>query len=233
MANLKNLYFMFSLYFSLCVPFQVDRGPARKGVHIPNTRSENLKENSFSVCTLTRKNACSFLGCLTSPTAKWRFGFRTVAWRRRNWTEIGCNITRQILCFRGENSTALSQFWRGTHSVCRLSVYVVYHSGSNSSINTANGFHFKFEDNNMSREVLHELSGLYFHYQTGWGNLWNKHIFVHVKTAPGLCKCYWGSKDAVFSKEKKEKNKTKQQTRSDWLSVFCNQKAYMISFVLF
>lgn len=171
MANLKHLCFMLTLYFCLFVPFQVDRGPARKGVHIPNTRSENLRENSFSACTLTRRNACSFLGCLTSPTAKWRFGFRTVAWRRRNWTEIGYNITRQILCFRGETALALSRFWCGTHSVCRRSVYVVYHSGSNSSINTANGLNFKFEDSNVSSEVPHEWSGLYFHYQTGLGNL--------------------------------------------------------------
>lgn len=90
------------MYLSFCA-FQMDRGPARKGALIPNIRSENLKENSFSVYTLTRRNACNCLGCSTSPTDKWRFGFKTVAWRRRNWTEIDYNIIRLTPYFRGQN----------------------------------------------------------------------------------------------------------------------------------
>lgn len=114
----------FFFFLSLFVPFQTDRGPARKGAHIPNIRSENLKENSFSVCTLTRRNACNYLGCLTSPTDKWRSGFRTVGWRRRNWIEIDYNTTRQTLSFRGENSTVTAfkvLLCCGTDSVYRLS----------------------------------------------------------------------------------------------------------------
>lgn len=98
--------FIFSVtgIFSLCFTLQVDRELARKGALIPNIRSENLNENSFSVCTLTRRNACNCLGCWTSPTDKWRFGFRTVAWKRRNWTEIDYSIIHLILCFRGAQS---------------------------------------------------------------------------------------------------------------------------------
>lgn len=105
MANLKCLYFLWPLFFSFSLAFQMDRGPARKGARTPNIRSENLNENSFSVCTLTRRSACNCLGCSTSPTDKWKSGFRTVAWRRRSSTEIDYNITRLTLCFRGENST--------------------------------------------------------------------------------------------------------------------------------
>lgn len=93
---------------------QADKGPERRGALIPNIRSENLNENSSSVCTLTRRNACNCLGCSTSPTDKWRSGFRTVAWRRRNWTEIDYNIIRLTLCFRGQSSTApcCGALWR-------------------------------------------------------------------------------------------------------------------------
>lgn len=81
--------------------FQVDKEPARNGAHTPNIRLENLKENSSSVCTSTRRNACSCPACSTSPTGKWRSGSRTVEWRRRNWTGIGYSITRPTRCFRG------------------------------------------------------------------------------------------------------------------------------------
>lgn len=109
MAYLKCLYFLWPTHSLLffCA-FQMDRGPARKGVLTPNIRSENLRENSFSVCTLTRRNACNCLGCSTWPTDKWRFGFRIAAWRRRNWTEIDYSITRPILCFRGQDDAVLS-----------------------------------------------------------------------------------------------------------------------------
>lgn len=76
----------------------MDREPARRDALIPNIRSENLSENSFSACTLTRRSGCSCLGCSTSPTAKSRSGFRTAAWRRRSWTETGCNIIHPTLC---------------------------------------------------------------------------------------------------------------------------------------
>lgn len=127
------------LFFFL--PFQVDRGPARKGALIPNIRSENLRGNSFSVCTLTRRNACNCLGCSTSPTDKWRFGSRTAAWRRRNWTEIDYNIIRPILCFRGQNSIDIhgALLWDWTAFTDRLTpavtlpVYIVYHNGRSSN----------------------------------------------------------------------------------------------------
>lgn len=124
MGNLKCLYFLWPVHFPIFFAFQMVREPARKGALIPNIRSENLKENSFSVCTLTRRNACNCLGCWTSPTDKWRFGFRIVAWRRRNWTEIDYSIIRPILCFRDPNSTVTAPLvlccW--THSVYRLTL---------------------------------------------------------------------------------------------------------------
>lgn len=93
MANVDIVHFLF---------LQTDRGPARRGAHIPNIRSENSKENFFLVCTSTKRNACNCHGCSTSPTDKWRSGFKTVAWRRKSWIETGYSITHPTLSFRGE-----------------------------------------------------------------------------------------------------------------------------------
>lgn len=92
MANVDTVLVLF---------LQTDRGPARRGVHTPNIRSENSKENFFLVCTSTKRNACNCHGCSTSPTDKWRSGFKTAAWRRKSWTETGYSITHPTLCFRG------------------------------------------------------------------------------------------------------------------------------------
>lgn len=132
--------------------FQMDKGPVRKDALIPNIRSENLKENSFSVYTLTKRNACNCLGCSTWPTAKWRSGFRTVAWRRRNWTEIDYSITRPILCFRGHNSTDTAQTalcW-GTGGVYRLTKSPCAHcipQWQRQEQQHCSMVNFKFEDN--------------------------------------------------------------------------------------
>lgn len=94
----ENPFLMLTLCFDLFL--QTDRGPARRGAHIPNIRSENWKENFFLVCTSTKRSACNCHGCSTSPTDKWRSGFKTVAWRRKSWTETGYSITHPTLSFR-------------------------------------------------------------------------------------------------------------------------------------
>lgn len=93
MANVDIVLFLF---------LQTDRGPARRGAHTPNIRSENSKENFFLACTSTKRNACNCHGCSTSPTDKWRSGFKTVAWRRKSWTETGYSITHPTLSFRSK-----------------------------------------------------------------------------------------------------------------------------------
>lgn len=96
----KNHFLMLTICF-FCF-LQTDRGPVRRGAHIPNIRSENSKENFFLVCTSTKRNACNCHGCSTSPTDKWRSGFKTVAWRRKSWTGTGYSITHPTLFSRGE-----------------------------------------------------------------------------------------------------------------------------------
>lgn len=112
---------------------QTDRGPARRGAHIPNIRSENSKGNFFSVCTSTKRNACNCHGCSTSPTDKWRSGFKIDAWRRRSWTETDYSITHPTLFFRGkkQHCAVAAILCSGTDSVYRLSwLYIVFHAAT-------------------------------------------------------------------------------------------------------
>lgn len=197
---------------------QTDRGPARRGAHIPNIRSENSRGNFFSVCTSTKRNACNCHGCSTSPTDKWRSGFKTVAWRRRSWTETDYSITHPTLFFRGkkQHCAVAANLCSGTDSVYRLSwLYIVFHAATallGSSIQVRGHVLFPKKHELMWALVL--FSGpVFWEGKVNW-------ILSLPRERKGLNYAWYPLWWAEIS------------SQWDWLNVFCKQKIYL-TFILF
>lgn len=212
---------------------QMDRGHVRKDALIPNIRSENLRENSFSVCTLTRRNVCSSLECSTSPIDKWRFGFRTAAWRRRNWTETGYSITPPILYFRSQMQLSQLQ-----SSAVGLTGFTDWLTGCVFPMATqqwpqqqqllCSTVNFKFEDNCISLfESFQDWNDFIFAHQTLFENIEVEFVLTKAIRLYRPVLILWRTV-ALFIFFSRRQH---YQSIIDWHSVFCNQKTFF-SFLL-
>lgn len=87
--------------------FQVARGRARRDVHTQSIRSGSWRGSSFSAFTSTKRSVCSSHGCSIWQIARWKSGFRTGGWRRRNWTETVYSTSLQTPSYKKLNKDCM------------------------------------------------------------------------------------------------------------------------------